>query len=54
MWERNRGDAVASDSGDVTTYRPEHVVNRADRLPWLSAHDKIRKFDNRGLEDAGR
>jgi hypothetical protein len=33
-WERESVIAVASDSaGDVTTFRPEHVVNRADRTP---------------------
>jgi hypothetical protein len=35
MWERNRaGDCDSRVTrGHVTTYRPEHVVNRADRTP---------------------
>ena len=36
--------------GDVTTYRPEHVVNRADRTPVAVGPRQIRNFDNGGCE----
>jgi hypothetical protein len=51
VWERK---SVAMRSrvtrGNVTTYRPEHVVNRADRTPVAVGRDKIRHFDNGGCE----
>src|SRR5215208_3929920 len=39
---------IASDSGNVTTYRPEHVVNRADRDPVAVGPQQ--RFDNEGCE----
>jgi hypothetical protein len=40
--------AVANDSRNVTTYRPEHVVNRADRAPVAVGPQQ--RFDNEGCE----
>jgi len=34
--------------GHVTTYRPEHVVNRADRTPVAVGPQQ--RFDNEGCE----
>ena len=42
---------MASDSGNVTTYRPEHVVNRADRTPVAVGPRQIRTLT---MEDARR